>query len=629
MPRCRWTYETCYEEAKKYKSRTELQKGTPGAYGAALHNGWLKDYTWLVKPEPHNKKWTYETCLEEAKKYTCSSEFQKGNGSAYSVARASGWIADYEWFQRKVHEVWTYEACMKEAKKYKTRLEFAHGNNGAYSAALNHGWMNDCTWFEQIIKPARYWNYEKCLEESKQYSSRGEFAAGSPTAYGKSRKHNWLDDFVWLKDERLDFVDGNIDCVYAYFFEEEHTVYVGRTLTKRKTQRDVEHIFRNDAVSAYAKEHGIPVPPMTILEDHLKLKDGVAKEGYWVEYYREQGWTILNKAKTGGLGLIAKGKWTYETCYREARKYSRRCDFAKSPTSCSAYDVARRNGWLDDYSWFEELTHPAGYWTYDTCLEEAKKYKLLTDFSRNASRAYVIAKKNGWLADYTWFRKERRAWNKKWYYDNCFEEAKKYDTAAQLRKGCSSAYTVSQKNGWIKEYTWFKDPKKALSDYFESIRKWTYESCLEEAKKYTSRKEFSDFCSGAYNVARKHGWLGDYTWFKPPNEINRKWNKKTCYEAALKYTSRNEFSKKSSGAYFVALKNGWLDDYTWLVVRRKPSGFWTYERCKEESSKYGSRWAFGQGNASAYYKCVKEHWLDDFFPLKQDSDTQLEIKWED
>ena len=43
-------------------------------------------------------KWTYETCLLEAKKYTTKAEFLKNNASAYKIAYRNGWLKDYSWF---------------------------------------------------------------------------------------------------------------------------------------------------------------------------------------------------------------------------------------------------------------------------------------------------------------------------------------------------------------------------------------------------------------------------------------------------------------------------------------------------------------------------------------------------
>ena len=38
-----WTREKCYEEAKKYGSRSQLKKNCPAAYKNSLKNGWLND----------------------------------------------------------------------------------------------------------------------------------------------------------------------------------------------------------------------------------------------------------------------------------------------------------------------------------------------------------------------------------------------------------------------------------------------------------------------------------------------------------------------------------------------------------------------------------------------------------
>ena len=42
-----------------------------------------------------NGYWTYETCMEESRKYNTRSEFKKGSKGAYNVARENGWIDDF------------------------------------------------------------------------------------------------------------------------------------------------------------------------------------------------------------------------------------------------------------------------------------------------------------------------------------------------------------------------------------------------------------------------------------------------------------------------------------------------------------------------------------------------------
>ena len=71
----KWTKETCFEEAQKYKTRIEFQIYNATAYHKARINNWLNDYIWFI-PKP-NIKWSKETCLEESKKYKTISDFRK------------------------------------------------------------------------------------------------------------------------------------------------------------------------------------------------------------------------------------------------------------------------------------------------------------------------------------------------------------------------------------------------------------------------------------------------------------------------------------------------------------------------------------------------------------------------
>lgn len=287
-----YDYDVCFEIAKQCSCTSDMQKLNCSAYNVARRNNWIKDYTWFV-PKQH-KPYTYEEVYEIAKQYTCSSEFQKGNGSAYGKARAHDWIKDYTWFVVKQHSPYTYEQCHEVAKTYKSRLELARGNVGVYQAALNHGWLDDYTWFESKQNPYNYWTKDRVTEESKKYKNRGEFHDNCGTAYGKARINGWLDEFTWLKDDRIDFSTEKIDCVYAYEFVEFHAVYVGRTLERRVKDRDKEHLFVDkDAVHIFAKKHDVPVPDMKILEDNLTLAEGAEKEGHYLECYRKAGWSIL------------------------------------------------------------------------------------------------------------------------------------------------------------------------------------------------------------------------------------------------------------------------------------------------------------------------------------------------
>ena len=84
-----------------------------------------------------------------------------------------------------------------------------------------------------------------------------------------------------------------------------------------------------------------------------------------------------------------------------------------------------------------------------------------------------------------------------WTKEKCKEEASKYSSRSEFKKGNQSAYLTAWKNGWLDE--WFK---KQLV--------WTYEKCKEEASKYSSRSELKKGSFGAYNAAWKNKWLNNF-----------------------------------------------------------------------------------------------------------------------
>ena len=507
----KWNYETCYDEAKKYKSKGEFKKNNATAYQTARKNGWLNDYTWFKRPVVSIiRKWTREACYDEAKKYKSRGEFSKNSPNAYNSALKNGWLDDYTWFNsnQKQKGYWNKENCYNEAKKYKTRRLFHIGSKGAYAAAWKNGWLDDYTWFEDGVKIAadnkRKWNREACYDEAKKYKTYPDFRINSKGAYAAAYKNGWLGDYTWLEKGRIS--EKNIYAVYYYEDKDTNAVYVGLTNNlKRRHRQHCKGIlkhgeFKYDIVYKYWHDTlGKEVPEPIVIHKDIYAKDAQEYEKKYIEKFKNEGKLVLNIAKAGSLG--AYGKWTKEKCYDEAKKYKSRGEFAKR--SNVAYNVALKNGWLDEYTWFEKIR---GAWTKEKCYDEAKKYKSSSEFFRKNRTAYTIAWKNGWLDEYDWFKNPHIKWTK----ESCYNEAKKYKSRWDFGKNSTSAYNAAKKNGWLKDYTWFEKPRE----------KWNRETCYDEAKKYKSVSEFHKASKGAYKAAWKNGWLADYTWFQRPSRSN-------------------------------------------------------------------------------------------------------------
>lgn len=191
----KWNKETCFAEAKKYKTTMEFRKNNTYVYNLSITNDWFKDYTWL---ESKNRfKWTYENVMEESKKFNTIKDFRMNSYTAYRVALINKWISKFTWL--KTYKIWTEEACYKEARKYKSLSEFFKNNNAAYQAARKNNWLKQYTWFQRPLINRIKWTKERCEELAKKCSTRGELHKISASAYNVALKNKWIDDYHWLK----------------------------------------------------------------------------------------------------------------------------------------------------------------------------------------------------------------------------------------------------------------------------------------------------------------------------------------------------------------------------------------------------------------------------------------------
>ena len=602
-----WDKQTCEEEARKYTTKTEFHDGSNGAYAVALRNKWIKDYTWFEDGNKKRIKWTRESCYQEALKYKSRSEFAKGCQSAYNKARTNGWFDDYTWLScRKEH---TYEEVYEVARKYEYKVDFAKNNRKEYDSAISHGWLKEFDWFLDGIKRTgerhRKWNYETCYQEALKYKTRGTFGTKSSRAYLIAIQNGWLDDYFWLEDKRINQEKDEIDCVYAYEFTDFNAVYVGRTLTIRKKDRDREHLYmNNDAVARFAKKHNIAVPKPKYLEDSITIKEGVEKECYWIAKYKELGWHVLNRAKGGSIGSLGSGKWTHDSCYAEAKKFKTIRDFIlQSP---HAYRKAYKRNWVGEYVWLEDnIKHSLDYYTYEKCFEIAKKYQSQLEFRRKQNGAFNAARKNNWLDDYVWHKRAFR-----WTEKTLLEEAKKYKTRSDFARGMPGAYEYALRFSLLDKCVWFDETKKP-NGY------WKYDTCFQEARKYKTQADYRKNSLGAYKVSARNNWIKDYTWFEVPTS---KWTYEVCKAEASKYDCRRGLYKGCRGAYRKSLERGWLDEFYPVRVHR----ILDYDTCKELASKYKNAKELLANDRNLYEKLRTSGWLNDFFH----NNTQLLFDFE-
>jgi len=339
------------------------------------------------------------------------------------------------------------------------------------------------------------------------------------------------------------------DNIYIYLWEEFNTVYVGRTIRPKSRHYQHRHTT-TDSTYKFSSEHHVEHPKMIIIENDLTIEEGIEREKYWIEYYKNKtNYNVLNKTKGGETGTSGSTKWTKDAVFNEAKKYTTRAKLKYANNT--VYYVARINGWLDEIFGAEKNIKPIRKWTKDALLEESKKYDTRYHFQVGNESAYKTALERNLLDEMPWLKVVGHF--VKWTKDATIEESKKYSHRKEFKTNSPGAYESARVNGWLNDMSWLKPDVK-----------WTEDAVFEESKKHKTRAEFKRGNSQAYKISVKNGWINEMQWLKPYS----KYTKEDIFEESKKYSSRNEF-KRGSSMYQIALKNKWLDEMTWLKPKLK------------------------------------------------------------
>jgi hypothetical protein len=188
-----WTLEKCKEDALKYKNIKEWQVLGKPSYSAAYNKKWIKKCSkYMIRPDPHNKINTLESCAADALKYKSKTEWRKKSNNMYRSAYRAGWINQCCGHMKRpnaYNKKWTKDLCKKDALIYLTITDWKNGKNSSYSKANDRGWMTYCTnHMERPYRGLNYWDEERCRKEALKYNSRSEFYEKASTCAWNAKK---------------------------------------------------------------------------------------------------------------------------------------------------------------------------------------------------------------------------------------------------------------------------------------------------------------------------------------------------------------------------------------------------------------------------------------------------------
>jgi predicted GIY-YIG superfamily endonuclease len=437
--RVKWTDEMLRQEAQKYATKSQFIKHSSSATQIAQRRGeeFWKDITSHMEPALIN--WTDEMLRDEALKYSTKKEFQDGNPKSYQVAYKRGkefWGDITSHMDKLKKDKWTDDELRQEALRYNTLSDFEKFNPKAYGSARRRNkefWSDITSHMNKLVK----WTEEGIKDEALKYKTRSEFSKNSIGAYTAARRLGILDDVTahmelqGSKFKRL---------IYAYEFP-DNSVYVG--LTFNMNQRNTSHMnSESSAVFQHMTKTGL-VPVKKTLTVFMDKDEASKKETEIENKYRSEGWIILNRTKTGGLGGN-KLKWDRETIRVEALKYNNLSDFyIRAPSAIQAAKSLGEDFYQDV---IKHMSKKITYWTDEMLRDEALKYDTKNKFAKGSNKAYNAAKRRGeefFNSITSHMQKLRRSWTE----DELRNEALKYDTKTKFRKGSPSAFTLSRNNG--------------------------------------------------------------------------------------------------------------------------------------------------------------------------------------
>lgn len=456
--------------------------------------------------KPTRRIWTKEKALVEAKKYKYKSEFRRKSPGAYDVVlrlKLMPLLEDH-FVRPPAKSKWTYPKILAEARKYSTRTEFFTQSKAAYGAAQRAGVLSEiCRHMIENRKPAGYWTRERILSEAKRHKTRTSFIKGAPGAYRCAVQLGILEQ-VYSHMQRVGSKYKRT--IYAFEFPDK-TVYVG--LTFNFERRYQEHMSKSRLLKEKTRQLGHTF----VKFDEWYEKDIAAvKEQEKLDEYLRKGWTVLNKAKAGGLG---KDKfWTIEMIDREVVKYSSIYDFRiKAP---KAYAAASRMGVIKKMT--KNLTarlRPRGYWNRTTIAKEAKKYTSRSSFQEGSPSAYQTASRLRILGQVCKHMVQKSVPVGYWTRDRILSVSQKYSTLNDFLKNEGKAAKAARRLGVYQEVISHLRRTRTPPGF------WTPEKIRAEARMFEHRVDFWKNSPGAYKAAGDLGIRDEVCKHMKPKEVQQ------------------------------------------------------------------------------------------------------------
>ena len=345
---------------------------------------------------------------------------------------------------------WTKEAILEDAKKYSRVMDWVNAPNSGYPSASAMGIIEECTaHMERLIKAPGSYTKQDIINASVKFDQVSEWVRLDRKTYQAAQRMNLLDD----------------PDVAGHFIKNQ--------VINKKWAKDavVNEVKRYSSVSEWKRN-----------------SPGSYKAAKADGYYEE--------IKRGMAPPTRTLKWTEQSIINDALKFATRRDWRLQ--SAGAYAQARRMGILEKACGHMTVLNPKGRWsTPEAIIQEAQKYNSKSEWQRNSSGSYEAAKKLN-IFDAAVMHMSRPSISTKWDDASIKDDALNYTSKSAWARQSPGAYEAAKKLNIFAEVTkHMKRPSMSL--------KWDDEAIRNDAKKYSSKSQWKKGSIGAYTAAKKRG----------------------------------------------------------------------------------------------------------------------------
>jgi len=347
-----------------------------------------------------------------------------------------------EWFVQKAHEV--------HGDKYDySKVNYVDANTKVCIICKKHGefWQLPSNHIKghgcvkcRADGNTKY-NKEICLSSAKSCNSRVEFRKKYPGMVDFAVRNGFYEECCAHMGTK-----GNKQrIIYAYEFKDAHAAYIG--LTFKMEVRDKRH-HKEGAVYDFAQLHGIDIPLPKVLTDFMNQEEASIQEGVWLQRYKDNGWIILNRFKTGSLGGQEILDYDIAKIEGSMQGFNKQDDWGRAFTSYREYVRLHNLYYLLDKHFPDRMRRI--YDDYEECRKAYSQCKSIRQVHDRFPGALAAAKRHGWhkeLSDLC------RASNVKWTREALTELISKYKTLKDFKHNNNGAYQMIKRRGWRDLFT--------------------------------------------------------------------------------------------------------------------------------------------------------------------------------